>query len=72
MISSPQVDPSVACGTGVTGGSTRITGTFDDGEARELALLISTWSSVFTAAPLAVELHLRERAPVAARRVAAG
>ncbi|MFB7290284.1 protein translocase subunit SecD [Actinacidiphila glaucinigra] len=41
VISSPQVDPSVACGTGITGGSTRITGTFDDGEARELALLIS-------------------------------
>lgn len=41
MISSPQVDPSVACGTGITGGSTRITGTFDDGGARELALLIS-------------------------------
>ncbi|MFF7679614.1 protein translocase subunit SecD [Actinacidiphila glaucinigra] len=41
VISSPQVDPSVACGAGITGGSTRITGTFDDGEARELALLIS-------------------------------
>ncbi|MFI8182666.1 protein translocase subunit SecD [Actinacidiphila glaucinigra] len=41
VISSPQVDPSVACGTGITGGSTRITGTFDDGGARELALLIS-------------------------------
>lgn len=41
VISSPQVDPSVACRTGITGGSTRITGTFDDAEARELALLIS-------------------------------
>lgn len=41
VISSPQVDPSVACGTGITGGSTRITGTFDDAGARELALLIS-------------------------------
>lgn len=41
VISSPQVDPSVACGAGIPGGSTRITGTFDDAEARELALLIS-------------------------------
>ncbi|MFZ3566609.1 protein translocase subunit SecD [Streptomyces sp. BH097] len=40
VISSPQVDPSVACGTGITGGSTQITGAFDDTEARELALLI--------------------------------
>ncbi|MFJ3762757.1 protein translocase subunit SecD [Streptomyces sp. NPDC090080] len=41
IISSPQVDPSVACGSGISGGSTRITGTFDDSEARELALLIN-------------------------------
>ncbi|MFJ9427068.1 protein translocase subunit SecD [Streptomyces sp. NPDC101249] len=41
IISSPQVDPSVACRTGITGGSTQITGTFDDSEARELALLIN-------------------------------
>jgi SecD/SecF fusion protein len=41
VISSPQVDPSVACGTGIPGGSTQITGSFDDTEARELALLIS-------------------------------
>ncbi|WP_305889375.1 protein translocase subunit SecD [Streptomyces rugosispiralis] len=41
IISSPQVDPSVACGTGIPGGSTQITGSFDDTEARELALLIS-------------------------------
>ncbi|MFE0416518.1 protein translocase subunit SecD [Streptomyces tendae] len=40
IISSPQVDPSVACGAGITGGSTQITGQFDDAEARELALLI--------------------------------
>nr|WP_282082915.1 protein translocase subunit SecD [Streptomyces tendae] len=40
IISSPQVDPSVACGAGITGGSTQITGSFDDAEARELALLI--------------------------------
>ena len=26
IISSPQVDPSVACGAGITGGSTQITG----------------------------------------------
>ncbi|EYT80121.1 preprotein translocase subunit SecD, partial [Streptomyces sp. Tu 6176] len=41
IISAPQVDPSVGCGTGITGGSTQITGSFDDREARELALLIS-------------------------------
>lgn len=41
IISSPGVDPSVSCGTGIPGGSTRITGSFDDAEARELALLIS-------------------------------
>ncbi|WP_077801650.1 protein translocase subunit SecD [Streptomyces sp. JHA26] len=40
IISAPQVDPSVACGTGIAGGSTQITGSFDDAEARELALLI--------------------------------
>ncbi|MEV6753964.1 protein translocase subunit SecD [Streptomyces sp. NPDC051214] len=41
IISSPQVDPSVTCGSGISGGSTQITGSFSDSEARELALLIS-------------------------------
>ncbi|MDR3082165.1 MAG: protein translocase subunit SecF, partial [Streptomyces sp.] len=41
VISSPQVDPSVACRSGITGGSTQITGAFSDSEARELALLIN-------------------------------
>ncbi|MFJ7262928.1 protein translocase subunit SecD [Streptomyces globosus] len=41
IISSPGVDPSVACGAGIGGGATRITGSFTDSEARELALLIS-------------------------------
>ncbi|WP_436772451.1 protein translocase subunit SecD [Yinghuangia sp. YIM S09857] len=41
VVSSPQVDPSVRCGTGITGGATQITGGFDRGEARELALLIN-------------------------------
>ncbi|MFE1857284.1 protein translocase subunit SecD [Streptomyces anandii] len=41
IISSPQVAPSVACGTGIADGSTQITGSFDDREARELALLIN-------------------------------
>ncbi|MFB8245739.1 protein translocase subunit SecD [Streptomyces sp. NPDC055952] len=41
VISSPQVDPSVACEAGITGGATRITGSFTDDAARELALLIS-------------------------------
>ncbi|MFF7524023.1 protein translocase subunit SecD [Streptomyces pseudovenezuelae] len=41
IISSPQVDPSVACGSGIGGATTRITGSFDDTEAKELALLIN-------------------------------
>jgi SecD/SecF fusion protein len=41
IISSPQVEPQVACGVGITGGSTQITGQFTAAEARELALLIS-------------------------------
>ncbi|WP_405740026.1 protein translocase subunit SecD [Streptomyces sp. NBC_01525] len=41
IISSPQVDPSVACGTGITGGATQITGGFDQESAKELALLIN-------------------------------
>jgi SecD/SecF fusion protein len=41
IISSPQVDPSVPCEAGITGGATQITGSFTDDEARELALLIS-------------------------------
>ncbi|MFC9318983.1 protein translocase subunit SecD [Streptomyces nigra] len=41
VISSPQVDPSVGCGTGITGGSTQITGSFTVDEAKELALLVN-------------------------------
>ncbi|WP_255306272.1 protein translocase subunit SecD [Streptomyces sp. Wb2n-11] len=41
VISSPQVDPSVHCRTGITGGSTQITGSFSVEEAKELALLIN-------------------------------
>jgi len=40
VISSPAVDPGVECGTGITGGSTVITGQFGEQEAKELALLI--------------------------------
>ncbi|MEU0136963.1 protein translocase subunit SecD [Streptomyces sp. NPDC006296] len=40
VISSPQVDPSIACGTGLPSGSTRITGSFGAEEAQDLALLI--------------------------------
>jgi SecD/SecF fusion protein len=40
VISSPQVDPSVACNQGITGGQTVITGDFSGDEASELALLI--------------------------------
>ena len=41
VISSPQVDPSVACGTGIREGATRITGSFGPEEARELSLLVN-------------------------------
>ncbi|WP_435222022.1 protein translocase subunit SecD [Streptomyces sp. Tue6028] len=41
VISSPQVDPSVACRTGIRDGATQITGSFGPEEARELSLLIN-------------------------------
>ncbi|MDX3694612.1 protein translocase subunit SecD [Streptomyces europaeiscabiei] len=41
IISSPQIDPSVACDSGISGGSTQITGSFGAAEAKELALLIN-------------------------------
>jgi len=40
VISSPQLDPSVACEQGITGGPTAITGDFTDREAEDLSLLI--------------------------------
>jgi SecD/SecF fusion protein len=40
VISSPGVALNVACGVGITGGSTLITGGFDEDEAAELAALI--------------------------------
>jgi SecD/SecF fusion protein len=40
IISSPQVDPNVTCGIGIAGGSTVITGSFTQAEAKNLALLI--------------------------------
>jgi len=40
VISSPQVDPSVTCEQGITGGQTVITGDFSDREAEDLSLLI--------------------------------
>ncbi len=40
VISSPGVALNVACGVGITGGSTLITGGFDEAEAAELAALI--------------------------------
>jgi SecD/SecF fusion protein len=40
VISSPRVDPSVACGQGISGGQTVITGDFTGEEAQDLALLI--------------------------------
>ncbi|MFF7097253.1 protein translocase subunit SecD [Streptomyces rubradiris] len=41
VISSPQVDPSVSCTSGIRDGATRITGSFSPDGARELALLIN-------------------------------
>ncbi|MEV6104205.1 protein translocase subunit SecD [Streptomyces sp. NPDC051940] len=41
VISSPQVDPSITCGTGIQDGATRITGSFGAAGARELSLLIN-------------------------------
>ncbi|MFC7302776.1 protein translocase subunit SecD [Streptomyces monticola] len=40
VISSPGVNPDVRCGTGITGGTTQITGGFDQQEARDLAALV--------------------------------
>ncbi|HEY8454614.1 MAG TPA: protein translocase subunit SecD [Actinopolymorphaceae bacterium] len=40
VISSPQVDPSVGCRVGITGGSTEITGNFTMESAQQLAVLI--------------------------------
>ena len=40
VVSSPQVSPEVACGEGIAGGETSITGSFSEGEAKDLALLI--------------------------------
>ncbi|NUR84795.1 MAG: protein translocase subunit SecD [Nonomuraea sp.] len=40
VISSPQVNSTVACRTGIPGGSTQITGNFTPKEAQDLAVLI--------------------------------
>ena len=40
IISSPQVDESIACGVGIGGGTTQITGSFTPQEAQNLAVLI--------------------------------
>jgi SecD/SecF fusion protein len=40
VISSPEVDPEIQCGTGITGGETIITGNFSQQGAKDLALLI--------------------------------
>lgn len=40
IISSPEVDQSVLCEEGITGGETVITGNFNEDEARNLAVLI--------------------------------
>jgi SecD/SecF fusion protein len=40
VISSPQVDPGVACDVGIVGGSTQIVGSFTAEEAKDLAALV--------------------------------
>ncbi|KAA9378474.1 protein translocase subunit SecD [Microbispora cellulosiformans] len=40
IISSPQVDETVACGAGISGGTTQITGSFSAEEAQNLAVLV--------------------------------
>lgn len=40
VISSPEVDPEVPCGEGISGGETVITGDFTEAEAKDLAVLI--------------------------------
>ncbi|MFF3645243.1 protein translocase subunit SecD [Streptomyces sp. NPDC002564] len=40
IISAPGVNEGVACGTGITGGTTQITGGFGQTEARDLAALV--------------------------------
>lgn len=40
VISAPNIQEDVACGTGIAGGSTQITGNFTDAEARDLAALV--------------------------------
>ncbi|MET7600273.1 protein translocase subunit SecD [Streptomyces sp. NPDC004082] len=40
IISAPGVDADVVCGTGITGGSTQISGDFGRAEARDLAALV--------------------------------
>ena len=40
VVSSPAVDPGVACDVGIPGGATVITGNFSQGDAKDLALLI--------------------------------
>ncbi len=59
VISSPQVDPSIGCTAGIGGGSTQITGSFTDAEARDLAALVRGGSL-----PLPVEaIELRTVGP---------
>ncbi|MDJ1131936.1 protein translocase subunit SecD [Streptomyces iconiensis] len=40
IISAPNIQDDVACGTGIAGGSTQITGNFSDEEAHDLAALV--------------------------------
>lgn len=40
--SSPQVDPSVECNKGISGGRTQVTGSFEEQEAKDLALVLTT------------------------------
>lgn len=54
VISSPQVAPEVGCNQGISGGTTSITGSFTEREAKDLALLIR-------AGALPVPVHVVEQ-----------
>src|SRR6266511_2861228 len=76
VISSPQVDPSVQCGQGISGGSTVITGDFTDQQARELALRIRAGAlpvpvQVVESARLARRLAPKRSRPVPRRQSSA-
>lgn len=55
IISSPGQEPSVACGTGITGGESSIVGDFSQSEADELATLIKGGALPVPIEPISVQ-----------------